>query len=141
MNDNFDSFFFHSIFASVGVSNLSSRSSSSDASGSSSMISRTSSDSLKSHQSHESCGSHCLGAIPRNSNYSQHQQRHQSGPSSNQQNAISYGGNSKRSAHHYTNKNRLNDIQNRLPPIKEFRSPTKAPLSSPVHLINNQRLR
>lgn len=88
---------------------------------------------MKSHSSHESCGNHCLGAIPRNSQYVQQQQQH------NQ--FHQYSNNSKRSANHYTNKNRLNDIQNRLPPIKEFRSPTKVPMISPAHLLGQSRLR
>ncbi|KAH8328884.1 hypothetical protein KR074_009033 [Drosophila pseudoananassae] len=33
-------------------------------------------------------------------------------------------------------KNRLMDIHNRLPPIKEFRSPAKVPHPSPVHVSN-----
>ncbi|XP_050743437.1 uncharacterized protein LOC108036496 isoform X2 [Drosophila biarmipes] len=37
-------------------------------------------------------------------------------------------------------KNRLMDIQNRLPPIKEFRSPAKVPHPSPVH-VSNPRFR
>ncbi|KAH8402042.1 hypothetical protein KR009_009373 [Drosophila setifemur] len=37
-------------------------------------------------------------------------------------------------------KNRLMDIHNRLPPIKEFRSPAKVPHPSPVH-VSNPRFR
>ncbi|XP_036225107.2 micronuclear linker histone polyprotein isoform X1 [Bactrocera oleae] len=37
-------------------------------------------------------------------------------------------------------KGRLTDLQNRLPPIKEFRSPAKVPHPSPVH-ISNPRFR
>lgn len=91
-------------------------------------MTKSSAESLANHRNHESCGSHCLGAIPRSNQYSQQQ------PHNNINNNI-------RSAHHYSNKTRLNDIQNRLPPIKEFRSPTKVPMPSPAHIINNPRLR
>ncbi|CAD7011804.1 unnamed protein product [Ceratitis capitata] len=37
-------------------------------------------------------------------------------------------------------KGRLTDLQNRLPPIKEFRSPAKVPHPSPVH-VSNPRFR
>lgn len=107
-----------------GVSNGSTSSGTSGMS-STSPGSKSSVESLTgSHRHHESCGSNCLGAIPRNTQYTQQQFC-----------------NSKRSAHHYTNKGRLNELQNRLPPIKEFRSPTKVPMPSPAHIITNPKLR
>lgn len=112
--------------ASAGVSNISSGSMSSGTSGTSSLHTKSSAESLTNHRNHEGCGSHCQGAIPRNPQYMQQSQFYNS---------------NKRSAHHYTNKGRLNDMQNRLPPIKEFRSPTKVPMASPAHIINNPRLR
>lgn len=110
----------------AGVSNLSNGSNSSRASGTSSAssISKSSADSLTNHRHHQGCGNNCLGAIPRNSQYAQQQLHH-----------------SKRSAHHYSNKARIGELQNRLPPIKEFRSPTRAPMNSPQHVIANPKLR
>lgn len=111
----------------AGVSNISSGSMSSGTSGTSSLNTKSSAESLTNHRNHEGCGSHCQGAIPRNTQYMQQSQFYNS---------------NKRSAHHYTNKGRLNDMQNRLPPIKEFRSPTKVPIaSSPAHINNNNNPR
>lgn len=63
------------------------------------------------HKNHESCSSvGCLGAIPRNPIL--------------RQNSI------------YHSKLRYPDMPNRLPPIKEFRSPAKIPTPSPVHASN-----
>lgn len=110
-------------FFILGVSNGSTSSGTSGMS-STSPGSKSSVESLNGHRHHESCGSNCLGAIPRNTQYSQQPFY-----------------NSKRSAHHYTNKGRLSELQNRLPPIKEFRSPTKVPVPSPAHIISNPKSR
>lgn len=101
------------IFA--GNSSISNSSNSSTQSGVSSVSSKTNAtDNL--HRHHGSCSSGCMGAIPRNSQYG-----------------------NKRYGHHQS-KGRLSELQNRLPPIKEFRSPTKVPMPSPTHL-NNPKLR
>lgn len=87
---------------------------------------------------HDGCGGSCSGAVPRNPQYAScykpaHQQK------SPQMQPIY---NNKRSLNHFTNKARMSDIQNRLPPIKEFRSPTKTSVPSPSRLIaSNSRLR
>ncbi|XP_031635088.1 flocculation protein FLO11 [Contarinia nasturtii] len=145
-----------------GISYASNRSSSSEASCSTnnSGTSGTSSLSLscKSRQDihkHENCGVNCLGAIPRNSQYSQFQ-KIQPKPQPIQHEQPSHHASSpqikkqplyinKRNAN-YTPKSASysvfsNDMQNRLPPIKEFRSPTKASISSPARVASAPRLR
>ncbi|XP_055319145.1 chromatin assembly factor 1 subunit A-A isoform X2 [Sitodiplosis mosellana] len=153
-----------------GISYTSNRSNSSEASCSTnnSGNSGTSSVSLSSksrtdihnHRKHDNCGSHCLGAIPRNPQYSsqqhlktmqpksqpihpqQQQQYHTtSSCTSPQAKPILYI-----SKRNYTPKSASysifsNDMQNRLPPIKEFRSPTKASISSPSRVSSAPRLR
>lgn len=99
----------------TGNSSISNSSNSSTQSGVSSVSSKTNpTDNL--HKHHASCSSGCMGAIPRNSQYG-----------------------NKRYGQHQS-KGRLSELQNRLPPIKEFRSPTKVPMPSPTHL-NNPKLR
>ncbi|KAJ6646021.1 hypothetical protein Bhyg_01230 [Pseudolycoriella hygida] len=94
-----------------GNSSISNSSNSSTQSGVSSVSSKTNAtDNV--HRHHGSCSSGCMGAIPRNSQYG-----------------------NKRYGHHQS-KGRLSELQNRLPPIKEFRSPTKEPMPSPAHLSN-----
>lgn len=93
---------------------------------------------VENRRHHDGCGSNCLGAIPRNSQHASCQKPvlQQKSP----QILPTY--NNKRSLNHYTNKVRMSDIQNRLPPIKEFRSPTKIPAPSPSKLLaTNPRLR
>lgn len=89
---------------------------------------------IENHRNHESCGNNCLGAIPRNSQYVQCQRMQQKSQSQQLYNC-------KRSVNHYTNKIRFNDIQNRLPPIKEFRSPTKIPMPPSSNVVTTPRLR
>lgn len=92
---------------------------------------------IENRRHHDGCGGNCLGAIPRNSQHASCQKPMppQKGP----QILPTYS--NKRSLNHYTNKVRMSDI-NRLPPIKEFRSPTKIPAPSPSKLLaTNPRLR
>lgn len=98
----------------AGNSSISNSSNSSTQSGVSSVSSKNGADNT--HRHHGSCSSGCMGAIPRNSQYG-----------------------NKRYGHHQS-KGRLSELQNRLPPIKEFRSPTKVPMPSPTHL-NNPKIR
>lgn len=148
----------HLIF--IGISYTSSRSHSSEASLSTneSGTSGTSSVSLPSrsrtdihnHQLHDNCGSHCRGAIPRNPQYSQYQktqpthQQIQYHSTSSQPKSNQYTG--ERTANYCTPRSASysifrNDKQNRLPPIKEFRSPIKASISSPSRIASAPRLR
>lgn len=57
------------------------------------------------HRHSGSCSGGCHGAYPRNPQYS----------------------------HKRSKGGRVAELQNRLPPIKEFRSPTKVPMPSPTH--------
>lgn len=57
------------------------------------------------HRHNGSCSGSCNGAYPRNPQYS----------------------------HKRSKSGRVSELQNRLPPIKEFRSPTKVPMPSPSH--------
>lgn len=57
------------------------------------------------HRHSGSCSGGCHGAYPRNPQYS----------------------------HKRSKSGRVSELQNRLPPIKEFRSPTKVPMPSPTH--------
>ncbi|XP_037915859.1 myotubularin-related protein DDB_G0290005 isoform X3 [Hermetia illucens] len=74
----------------------------------------------KSHH-HPTCANGCLGAIPRKPIL-------MNGSTTNTYPGRRYG------------KGRIADLQNRLPPIKEFKSPAKVPTPSPVH-FGNPRLR
>lgn len=78
----------------------------------SSQTSKSSGDILHRHHSNGSCSDGCNGAIPRNPQYYSHHHKRNG---------------------HYPSKGRVNDLQNRLPPIKEFRSPTKVAMPSPTH--------
>lgn len=129
-----------------GVSSTSNMSSQSNASRASSAISAASSSSShhhsgKYHHGHSTCKSGCLGAIPRkplNTNNQNHQQPATS-PTMEKRLSMSMVG----STNTYPgrrSKSRILDLQNRLPPIKEFRSPAKVPHPSPVH-ISNPRFR
>lgn len=155
----------------VGLSFTSNRSNSSEASCSTnnsgtsgtsslSLSSKNRSDNLHNHRKHDNCGSHCLGAIPRNPQYSSQfqktsprtppsdqqmfQQQQQYHTPINSQHKQLYT--SKRNTNYYTPKSASysifsSDMQNRLPPIKEFRSPTKASIASPSRVASAPRLR
>lgn len=98
----------------------------------------------------------CLGAIPRNSQYTQYQKIQPKPQPIHQQQQPSHHASSpqfkkqplyinKRTAN-YTPKSAsysifCSDMQSRLPPIKEFRSPTKASISSPARVASAPRLR
>lgn len=165
----------------TGISFTSNRSNSSEASCSTnnSGTSGTSSLSLSSsknrtehnHRKHDNCGSHCLGAIPRNPQYNNNNQCMKSTlskmPSSSAQPAMLPSHHyqqpeqqqyhisnaqakqmyvSKRNTNYYTPKSASysifsNDMQNRLPPIKEFRSPSKSSIASPSRIASAPRLR
>lgn len=167
----------------AGISFASNRSNSSEASCSTnnSGTSGTSSLSLSSknrietnhHRMHDNCGSHCLGAIPRNSQYNKCMKsplpKMPSNDNSSAQSSMSpshhyqdqqpdqqqyHISNSKakqmyvtkRNTSYYTPKSASysifsNDMQNRLPPIKEFRSPSKASIASPSRTASAPRLR
>lgn len=119
-----------------------------------SLSSKNRSENLHNHRKHDNCGSHCLGAIPRNPQYSQYQKpttpKSPTDPLQQQQeqyhtpNKHLYT--SKRNTNYYTPKSASysifsSDMQNRLPPIKEFRSPTKTSIASPSRVASAPRLR
>ncbi|XP_055902441.1 uncharacterized protein LOC129938739 isoform X2 [Eupeodes corollae] len=81
------------------------------------------------NHNHGTCPSGCSGAIPRKPLSSSSSS---SSPTSNGT-INTYPG-------RRLGKGRIADLQNRLPPIKEFRSPAKVPHPSPVH-ISNPRFR
>ncbi|KNC33390.1 hypothetical protein FF38_09858 [Lucilia cuprina] len=96
-----------------------------------------------SHSHHSGCPTGCSGAIPRKplkslSNSSS------SGSCSSAGSNFNSSPFTPSSTHTYPGrrhtKGRIVDLQNRLPPIKEFRSPAKVPHPSPVH-ISNPRFR
>lgn len=101
------------------------------------------------HSHHSGCPAGCSGAIPRKplkslSNSSSSGSCSSSGLGGSN-NSVSYNAPPAATVvHTYPGrrhtKGKLVDIQNRLPPIKEFRSPAKVPHPSPVH-INNPRFR
>ncbi|XP_016988827.2 mucin-5AC [Drosophila rhopaloa] len=105
-----------------------------------------------SHSHHGGCPSGCSGAVPRKPLHALTNCSPAPAPasgSSSSGSGHSAGGGSGTSGmmtptHTYPGrrhvKNRLMDIQNRLPPIKEFRSPAKVPHPSPVH-VSNPRFR
>ncbi|XP_061398698.1 uncharacterized protein LOC133334419 [Musca vetustissima] len=95
------------------------------------------------HSHHSGCPSGCSGAVPRKplkslSNSSS------SGSCSSSSGSTSLNQYVAPSTHTYPGrrhtKGKLVELQNRLPPIKEFRSPAKVPHPSPVH-ISNPRFR
>lgn len=94
------------------------------------------------HSHHSGCPTGCSGAIPRK-------------PLKSLSNSSSSGSCSSTGSNNYSHyvapsthtypgrrhtKGKLVELQNRLPPIKEFRSPAKVPHPSPVH-ISNPRFR
>ncbi|XP_049307871.1 homeobox protein 2 isoform X1 [Bactrocera dorsalis] len=92
------------------------------------------------HHSHShsgGCPAGCSGAIPR-------KPLNSLSNSSSSGSSISSCSSFPPATHTYPGrrytKGRLTDLQNRLPPIKEFRSPAKVPHPSPVH-ISNPRFR
>ncbi|KAM7341891.1 uncharacterized protein ACRADG_009509 isoform 2-T9 [Cochliomyia hominivorax] len=94
------------------------------------------------HSHHSGCPTGCSGAIPRKPLKSLSN-------SSSSGSCSSTGSNynapfTPSATHTYPGrrhaKGRIVDLQNRLPPIKEFRSPAKVPHPSPVH-ISNPRFR
>ncbi|XP_017470065.1 PREDICTED: integrator complex subunit 6 homolog [Rhagoletis zephyria] len=92
------------------------------------------------HHSHShsgGCPAGCSGAIPR-------KPLNSLSTSSSSGSSISSCSSFPPATHTYPGrrhtKGRLTDLQNRLPPIKEFRSPAKVPHPSPVH-ISNPRFR
>ncbi|XP_034650374.1 atrophin-1 [Drosophila subobscura] len=103
-----------------------------------------------SHSHHGGCPSGCSGAVPRKplsqtlSNSTTSTSASASSSSGSGSSGGSGGSGSMTPMHTYPGrrhvKNRLLDIQNRLPPIKEFRSPAKVPHPSPVH-VSNPRFR
>uniref|UniRef100_A0A1I8PXA6 RING-type domain-containing protein n=1 Tax=Stomoxys calcitrans TaxID=35570 RepID=A0A1I8PXA6_STOCA len=95
------------------------------------------------HSHHSGCPSGCSGAVPRKplkslSNSSSSGSCSSSGSNSYNNHYVAP------STHTYPGrrhtKGKLVELQNRLPPIKEFRSPAKVPHPSPVH-ISNPRFR
>ncbi|XP_043644069.1 mucin-5AC [Drosophila teissieri] len=105
-----------------------------------------------SHSHHGGCPIGCSGAVPRKPLHTLTNSSSTpiSGSSSSGSGGGGVGGNGSVASgmmtptHTYPGrrhvKNRLMDIQNRLPPIKEFRSPAKVPHPSPVH-VSNPRFR
>ncbi|XP_065369276.1 uncharacterized protein DDB_G0271670 [Calliphora vicina] len=95
------------------------------------------------HSHHSGCPTGCSGAIPRKPLKSLSNSSSSGSCSSAGSNYISTPF-APSSTHTYPGrrhtKGRIVDLQNRLPPIKEFRSPAKVPHPSPVH-ISNPRFR
>ncbi|XP_068146324.1 rho GTPase-activating protein gacO [Drosophila tropicalis] len=104
------------------------------------------------HSHHGGCPSGCSGAVPRKPMHTLNNSiNHNSSSSSGSSNGSAGGMNGMNSGsmtpnpiHTYPGrrhvKSRILDLQNRLPPIKEFRSPAKVPHPSPVH-VSNPRFR
>uniref|UniRef100_A0A1A9WK49 RING-type domain-containing protein n=1 Tax=Glossina brevipalpis TaxID=37001 RepID=A0A1A9WK49_9MUSC len=115
----------------------------SSTSGSSTSASSLSPKENYSHSHHSGCPSGCSGAIPRKPLKSSSTSS-SSGSCSSSSNGHIQHNFIAATTHTYPgrrhNKGRLMDLQNRLPPIKEFRSPAKVPHPSPVH-ISNPRFR
>ncbi|XP_067626681.1 micronuclear linker histone polyprotein isoform X2 [Eurosta solidaginis] len=90
-----------------------------------------------SHSHSSGCPAGCSGAIPR-------KPLNSLSNSSSSGSSLSSCSSFPPATHTYPGrrytKGRLTDLQNRLPPIKEFRSPAKVPHPSPVH-ISNPRFR
>ncbi|XP_026841957.1 midnolin homolog isoform X1 [Drosophila persimilis] len=103
-----------------------------------------------SHSHHGGCPSGCSGAVPRKPLHTlsncltSTSASSSSGSGSSGGSGSSNGSGTMTPMHTYPGrrhvKNRLLDIQNRLPPIKELRSPAKVPHPSPVH-VSNPRFR
>ncbi|XP_064535934.1 midnolin homolog isoform X1 [Drosophila montana] len=97
------------------------------------------------HSHHGGCPSGCSGAVPRKP---LHTLSNSASTSSSSSSGIGSGSGSgcmtPTPTHTYPGrrhvKSRMLDLQNRLPPIKEFRSPAKVPHPSPVH-VSNPRFR
>lgn len=171
----------------AGISYASNRSNSSEASCSTnnsgtsgtsgmsslSLSSKTNNRAEHNHRKHDNCGSHCLGAIPRNPQYSnsqcikstlpkmpsnsaqsaallpahQYQQHHSQQQNvehqqyhiSNSQAKQMYV--SKRNTPKSASYSIFSSDMHRLPPIKEFRSPSKASIASPSRIASAPRLR
>lgn len=96
-----------------------------------------------SHSHHSGCPTGCSGAIPRKPLKSLSNST-STGACNNAINNFNHFSQAANSTHTYPGrrhtKGRIVDLQNRLPPIKEFRSPAKVPHPSPVH-ISNPRFR
>ncbi|XP_075167292.1 uncharacterized protein LOC142239395 [Haematobia irritans] len=94
------------------------------------------------HSHHSGCPTGCSGAVPRKPLKSLSNSSSSGSCSSSGSN--SYNHYAAPSTHTYPGrrhtKGKLVELQNRLPPIKEFRSPAKVPHPSPVH-ISNPRFR
>jgi len=98
------------------------------------------------HSHHGGCPSGCSGAVPRKPLH----MLSNSASASTSSSSSSSGGSASGTmtpmmpTHTYPGrrhvKSRLLDLQNRLPPIKEFRSPAKVPHPSPVN-VSNPRFR
>lgn len=92
------------------------------------------------HSHHGGCPSGCSGAVPRKPLH----MLSNSTSSSSSSSGCASGAMTPTPTHTYPGrrhvKSRLLDLQNRLPPIKEFRSPAKVPHPSPVH-VSNPRFR
>ncbi|XP_037941504.1 probable serine/threonine-protein kinase DDB_G0272282 [Teleopsis dalmanni] len=91
------------------------------------------------HSHHAGCPSGCSGAVPRKPLHSLSNSS-SSGSCSSAGSCISFPPPTNTYPGRRHTKGRLVDLQNRLPPIKEFRSPAKVPHPSPVH-ISNPRFR
>ncbi|KAH8355231.1 hypothetical protein KR093_009171 [Drosophila rubida] len=97
------------------------------------------------HSHHGGCPSGCSGAVPRKPLHMLSNSASASTSSSSSSGSGSgNGAMTPLPTHTYPGrrhvKSRLLDLQNRLPPIKEFRSPAKVPHPSPVH-VSNPRFR
>ncbi|XP_034106635.1 protein dissatisfaction [Drosophila albomicans] len=102
------------------------------------------------HSHHGGCPSGCSGAVPRKPLHMLSNSTSASASTSSSSSSSGSGSGSGSGAmtplptHTYPGrrhvKSRLLDLQNRLPPIKEFRSPAKVPHPSPVH-VSNPRFR
>ncbi|XP_023163385.1 serine/arginine repetitive matrix protein 1 isoform X2 [Drosophila hydei] len=94
------------------------------------------------HSHHGGCPSGCSGAVPRKPLHTLSNSASTSSSSSSS--GSGSGCMTPTPTHTYPGrrhvKSRMLDLQNRLPPIKEFRSPAKVPHPSPVH-VSNPRFR
>ncbi|KAH8421011.1 hypothetical protein KR222_002781 [Zaprionus bogoriensis] len=100
------------------------------------------------HSHHGGCPSGCSGAVPRKPLHMLSTSGSTSASASSSSSSSGCGSGAMTPTpmptHTYPGrrhvKSRLLDLQNRLPPIKEFRSPAKVPHPSPVH-VSNPRFR
>ncbi|XP_017960241.1 serine/arginine repetitive matrix protein 1 isoform X2 [Drosophila navojoa] len=101
-------------------------------------------DSAAHHSHHGGCPSGCSGAVPRKPLHTLSNSASTSSSSSSSGSGSGSGCMTPTPTHTYPGrrhvKSRMLDLQNRLPPIKEFRSPAKVPHPSPVH-VSNPRFR